>query len=988
MKSFGQIITTLLIFSMAFTSACDDDSADNNDNNINNINNANNTNSVCGNNIIEDGETCDGTSLGGLTCVTEGQSGGVISCNTDCSINIDNCTADCTNECNIGDSSCDLQILSDCVLDSETGCTVVEEINCADSTQVCDDTGGTALCIDGCTDICTENETQCSNTVIEICAVQEDGCTDWDTQSDCGDDSELCDDTSGSALCVPDCTPECTFDETRCSDTAIEICTDPDSNGCTIWSAQGTDCADTFMECDDTSGTAECITTCTPECTVTETRCSITAIQICNDPNSNGCTIWEDEGTDCADNTKLCEELSGTATCVDPPNGEECLKALELTIPIDLSGDSFSSDFPGDDFTLDSTTCDIANGPDAVIVVNLTAGATYIITEHDTLDSVIHVMDACDEVGTCIASADDVFNDTLIFAPQVSGDYYIILEAFNELESAWDRPYHLTVIEMESAETTCEDGMDNDYDGVIDCFDGDCFGIGPCGTEDSTSFCGDSIDNDGDGTVDCADTDCDGVDPCGTEDTTERCTDNLDNNNNGLTDCDDPDCFGVTGACTTEENCTDGGDNDSDGSVDCADTDCDGIGSCGPENSMAACDDSYDNDGDGLIDCNDPDCAIVIACMPKRAIFEQFTTSGMSNDNDMDGFRVVFTPDGTDYTYVVSYNAAYYITPGSSTTTSSVSAADSAIYHFDLPFSFSFYDIAYDELWVTSDGYISFETTSVTDSSESISDLFSSPKIAVAWDNLEEVAPGDLLYMDSGYDGNNGKYFWAFTYNMAEFNGSGFLQAQVVLFDDGVIQIDYIVNTLVDGITGISMVGLDPLPQEVSFVEILPQTVIFTEILANSAMLTEPEGEFFELYNTTNAAIDLSECEILDNGGTAYIVGDVTIPSHGYVTFENKTGSGTGGLFSPAVNQTVLALSNTADWLRLTCNGVDIDNVSYDSSLISSGISMQLNINNYDALDNDSLANWCLTDAIATYEFGDGTTTHYGSPNQTNHSCP
>jgi hypothetical protein len=53
----------------------------------------------------------------------------------------------------------------------------------------------------------------------------------------------------------------------------------------------------------------------------------------------------------------------------------------------------------------------------------------------------------------------------------------------------------------------CDDGLDNDCDRAIDCRDGDCAMIEPCGRchrED----CDDGVDNDCDGSVDCGDSDC------------------------------------------------------------------------------------------------------------------------------------------------------------------------------------------------------------------------------------------------------------------------------------------------------------------------------------------------------------------------------------------------------------------------------------------------------------------------------------------------
>ncbi|MCB0510787.1 MAG: hypothetical protein H6579_07430 [Chitinophagales bacterium] len=58
---------------------------------------------------------------------------------------------------------------------------------------------------------------------------------------------------------------------------------------------------------------------------------------------------------------------------------------------------------------------------------------------------------------------------------------------------------------------------------------------------DNTELCNDGIDNDGDGFIDCADFDCSGNSACGTA---EICSDGIDNDLDGFIDCDDLDCDG------------------------------------------------------------------------------------------------------------------------------------------------------------------------------------------------------------------------------------------------------------------------------------------------------------------------------------------------------------------------------------------------------------------------------------------------------------
>ncbi len=66
--------------------------------------------SVCGNNIVESGEQCDGTNLNGATCVSRGYDGGSLSCSNSCTFNVSSCTnalATCGNSIvNVGET-CD-----------------------------------------------------------------------------------------------------------------------------------------------------------------------------------------------------------------------------------------------------------------------------------------------------------------------------------------------------------------------------------------------------------------------------------------------------------------------------------------------------------------------------------------------------------------------------------------------------------------------------------------------------------------------------------------------------------------------------------------------------------------------------------------------------------------------------------------------------------------------------------------------------------------
>lgn len=162
----------------------------------------------------------------------------------------------------------------------------------------------------------------------------------------------------------------------------------------------------------------------------------------------------------------------------------------------------------------------------------------------------------------------------------------------------------------------CDDGVDNDLDGRVDCDDIDCLvACRPSVEED----CADGRDEDVDGLTDCEDPDCE--EACAPEQELD-CGDGLDDDWDGHVDCADPDC---SAALECPEDCDNGADDDADGEVDCADSECSEFEAC-----IEVCEGGQDEDLDGLVDCEDPDCAA--ACAPEH---ELDCSDGL--DEDLDG---------------------------------------------------------------------------------------------------------------------------------------------------------------------------------------------------------------------------------------------------------------------------------------------------------------------------------------------------------------
>jgi len=92
-------------------------------------------------------------------------------------------------------------------------------------------------------------------------------------------------------------------------------------------------------------------------------------------------------------------------------------------------------------------------------------------------------------------------------------------------------------------EIACDDGVDNDLDGLVDCADSDCANAAVC-----TDVCGDGVVGASEQCDDGNTTNGDGCDArCMLETAVEDCRDGVDNDSDGLVDCADPDCAGAPG---------------------------------------------------------------------------------------------------------------------------------------------------------------------------------------------------------------------------------------------------------------------------------------------------------------------------------------------------------------------------------------------------------------------------------------------------------
>ncbi|HFA50625.1 MAG TPA: T9SS type A sorting domain-containing protein [Bacteroidetes bacterium] len=164
--------------------------------------------------------------------------------------------------------------------------------------------------------------------------------------------------------------------------------------------------------------------------------------------------------------------------------------------------------------------------------------------------------------------------------------------------------------------------------------------------------------------------------------------------------------------------------------------------------------------------------------------------------------------------------------------------------------------------------------------------------------------------------------------------------------------------------------------------------LIFTEIMQNPNAVPDNMGEWFEIYNTTGAAIDLHGYDIIDDNHTLAEEGftiseTLMIPAGGFLVFANNGDTATnGGISVDWVYDPSLTLGNGTDGITVQCGGNIIDIVVWDNGATfpdPSGKSMNLSPDNFNSADNDDGTNWC--------EATSGIGTQFGTPGAANDIC-
>lgn len=297
----------------------------------------------CGNNLVEPGETCDGTDFDGITCENYGFDGGSLLCSTDCSTIFASQCWSCGDgvintgeECdgtNIGEATCqdmgfesgELSCTDECMLDYSScytcGNGLIEGPEECEGADLNEETCASLGFVDGslsCGEDCTFDTNQC-----HMCG------------NNITDEGELCDGTDTPGMICQTMGLGYTSGSLECNSS----CDEYDDTNC--WSC-GDSIANEGEECDGndlkemtcgTLGLGEGTLSCFANCTFNISECDDAPVEYCGngvvDPGEE-CDDGDRSNTDdpapgdtlrCSENCKLIPATCGVGS-VDP--GEDC----------------------------------------------------------------------------------------------------------------------------------------------------------------------------------------------------------------------------------------------------------------------------------------------------------------------------------------------------------------------------------------------------------------------------------------------------------------------------------------------------------------------------------------------------------------------------------------------------------------------------------------------------------------------------------------
>jgi hypothetical protein len=130
-----------------------------------------------------------------------------------------------------------------------------------------------------------------------------------------------------------------------------------------------------------------------------------------------------------------------------------------------------------------------------------------------------------------------------------------------------------------------------------------------------------------------------------------------------------------------------------------------------------------------------------------------------------------------------------------------------------------------------------------------------------------------------------------------------------------------------------------------SAADITPNSLVITEYMADPVGVSDADGEYFEIFNTTNFDIDMNDLIVRDDGSNSFTVSGLTLAAGAFAIFSNFDGTAMG--FTPDyIYAGSMSLTNTDDEIGLfRPDDMLVNKVAYsDGDFFGDGISHELTI--------------------------------------------
>lgn len=161
--------------------------------------------------------------------------------------------------------------------------------------------------------------------------------------------------------------------------------------------------------------------------------------------------------------------------------------------------------------------------------------------------------------------------------------------------------------------------------------------------------------------------------------------------------------------------------------------------------------------------------------------------------------------------------------------------------------------------------------------------------------------------------------------------------------------------------------------------------LVVTEVMIDSLSVTDAAGEWFEVFNTTNADIDVNGLLVRKRVGNLQFTVNVSlvVESHGFLVFaKNGNFALNGGVVEDVDYVNTYTFNNVADSIVLDNGPLEIDRLVWTAAWPNPvGRSIQLDKFAVDDVANNDPLNWCESSVLLPG--GD-----FGTPNATNGNCP